>query len=76
MWPLLLFGLVGKGSDYVSGLVVTTLFTDENAFAIFRYGARELPLATALVGGLYTAMVPEVAKNLSQALPLLKQKSF
>ena len=74
-WPLLLFGLVGKGSDYVSGLVVTTLFTDENAFAVFRYGAREFPLAVLMVGALASSMIPEVAANADAGLQRIKDST-
>ncbi|MEO1261116.1 MAG: hypothetical protein AAFZ15_20105 [Bacteroidota bacterium] len=74
-WPLLLFGLVGKGSDYVSGLVVTTLFSDENAFAIFRYGAREFPLAVLMVGALASSMIPEVAANAEKGMQRIKEST-
>ncbi len=72
-WPLLLFAAIGKGSEYVSGLAVSTLFTDEKAFAIFRYGARELPLAVLMVGALGMALIPEIVEN--QALGLERIKS-
>lgn len=71
--PLLLFSAIGKGSEYVSGLAVSTIFTDEKAFAIFRYGAREMPLAVLMVGALATALIPEMAEN--QALGLERVKS-
>ena len=62
-WPLLLFGLIGKGSEYISGIVVTSLFTDERAFAVYRYGAREFPLAVLMVGALAASLIPEVSAN-------------
>ena len=71
-WPLLIFGLIGKGSEYVSGLVVTSLFTDENAFAVFRYGAREFPLAVLMVGALATSLLPEVSADLKNGLQRIK----
>jgi hypothetical protein len=70
--PLLLFAFIGKGSEYVSGLVVTTLFEDEKAFAVFRYGAREFPLAVLMVGALATSLIPEVAGNLEAGLARIK----
>ena len=72
-WPLLLFGLVGKGSEYVSGLVVTSLFTEESAFAIFRFGAREFPLAVLLVGALASSLIPEVSANGELGLQRIKK---
>ncbi len=71
-WPLLLYGLVGKGSEYVSGLVVTSLFTDEAAFAIFRYGAREFPLAVLMVGALASSLLPEVSANARTGMERIK----
>ncbi len=72
-WPLLLFAAIGKGSEYVSGVAVSTLFEDEKVFAIFRYGARELPLAVLMVGALATALIPEMAEN--QMLGLVRIKN-
>ena len=74
-WPLLLYGLIGKGSEYVSGLVVTTLFTDENAFAVFRYGAREFPLAVLMVGALASSMIPEVAADAERGMQRIKEST-
>lgn len=72
-WPLLLFGFVGKGSEYVSGLVVTTLFTDDSAFAVFRYGAREFPLAVLMVGALASSLIPEVSANAVAGMQRIKE---
>jgi len=73
--PLVLLSLIGKGADYASGLVVTTLFDDEKAFAIFRYGAREFPLAVLMVGALGTSLIPETAENLTIGLQRIKASS-
>ncbi|MFQ5447269.1 MAG: lipopolysaccharide biosynthesis protein, partial [Saprospiraceae bacterium] len=70
--PLVLLALIGKGTDYVSGLVVTNLFEDEKSFAIFRYGAREFPLAVLMVGALTTSLIPEAAENLAAGLQRIK----
>jgi O-antigen/teichoic acid export membrane protein len=70
--PLILLALIGKGADYASGLVVTSLFEDEKAFAIFRYGAREFPLAVLMVGALATSLIPETAENLAAGLERIK----
>lgn len=73
--PLLLFAAIGKGSEYISGLAVSHLFTDEKAFAIFRYGARELPLAVLMVGALATALTPEMAENQTLGLERIKSQT-
>ena len=70
--PLLLFAFIGKGSEYVSGLIVTTLFEDDKAFAVFRYGAREFPLAVLMVSALSTSLLPEVSENLATGLQRIK----
>ncbi len=70
--PLVLFALIGKGSEYVSGLMVTSILEDEKAFAIFRYGAREFPLAVLMVGALATSLLPEVSENLEHGLQRIK----
>lgn len=74
--PLLLFAAIGKGSEYVSGLAVSTLFEDENSFAIFRYGARELPLAVLMVGALATTLLPEVVENQALGLQQIKAQTL
>lgn len=73
--PLMLFSAIGKGSEYVSGLAVSSIFTDEKAFAIFRYGAREMPLAVLMVGALATALIPEMAENQTLGLERIKIKT-
>jgi hypothetical protein len=70
--PLVLFALIGKGSEYISGLMVTALIEDEKAFAVFRYGAREFPLAVLMVGALATSLLPEAAENLEKGLQRIK----
>lgn len=74
--PLLLFALIGKGTEYISGLLVSSLFTDEDAFAIFRYGAREFPIAVLLVGALATSLIPEMAKDKKQGLIEIREKTY
>lgn len=70
--PLLLFALVGKGTEYVSGLVVGALFEDDSSFAVFRYGARESPLAVLMMGALATSLTLEMAENTQQGLQRIK----
>jgi O-antigen/teichoic acid export membrane protein len=48
---------------------------DARQFALFRYGARELPLSLALVTGLNTVIVPRVVENLATALPEIRRRS-
>lgn len=71
--PLLLFSFIGKGSEYISGLLVTTLFEDEKAFAVFRYGAREFPLGVLMLGALATSLIAETSENLDAGLARIKE---
>jgi peptidoglycan biosynthesis protein MviN/MurJ (putative lipid II flippase) len=52
--------------------MVTALIEDEKAFAVFRYGAREFPLAVLMVGALATSLLPEAAENLEKGLQRIK----
>lgn len=72
--PLVAATFLSGSAQFVDGFIVTSKF-DENTFAIFRYGARELPLAMLLANALSNAMLPEFAiKNrLKQNLQKLKQ---
>ncbi|HHM20750.1 MAG TPA: hypothetical protein ENJ20_01895, partial [Bacteroidetes bacterium] len=72
-WPLLLLGLIGKGSEFASGLVVSALFADEKAFAVYRFGAREFPLAVLMVGALATALLPEVSADMEKGMERIKE---
>ena len=71
--PLVLATLLSGSAQFVDGFIVTSHF-DEQTFAVFRYGARELPLALLLANALSNAMLPAFAdKNqLSANLQQLK----
>lgn len=58
--PLVLATLLSGSAQFVDGFIVTSNF-DEETFAIFRYGARELPLALLLANALSNAMLPGFA---------------
>ena len=72
--PLIAATFLSGSAQFVDGFIVTSYF-DEETFAIFRYGARELPLAMLLANALSNAMLPEFAnKNqLKQNLQNLKK---
>ena len=76
-WPLVLYAAVGTISLSFDPWLVNFHFDgDPDVFAVFRYGARELPLAMALAAALGTAMVPEVSADLETALLKMRQKSL
>lgn len=74
--PLVLYALLAGLNTYFSSWLVGHFYAgDETRFAIFRYGARELPLALAMSAALGTALVPRVAADLPAALADIKSKS-
>jgi O-antigen/teichoic acid export membrane protein len=72
--PLIAATFLSGSAQFVDGFIVTTWF-DEETFAVFRYGARELPLAMLLANALSNAMLPDFAKKdqLKQNLQKLKE---
>jgi O-antigen/teichoic acid export membrane protein len=73
--PLVLYGLIGGFMQTFNNWLVNFHFHgDERLFALFRYGAREFPLALALADGLNAAMIPEIAKNLELGLEKIKDQ--
>jgi O-antigen/teichoic acid export membrane protein len=72
--PLILATFLSGSAQFVDGFIVTSYF-DEETFAVFRYGARELPLAMLLANALSNAMLPDFAhkENLAQNLRQLKE---
>jgi O-antigen/teichoic acid export membrane protein len=76
-FPLVLYAGVGTLSLSFDPWLVNYHFNgDPDVFAIFRYGARELPLAMALAAAFGTAMLPEVSADMDSGLPDMKRKSL
>ncbi|MBR9920889.1 MAG: hypothetical protein GYB31_08615 [Bacteroidetes bacterium] len=73
--PLILNLLIGNSTEYIDGLIVTSHFPDPGTFAVFRYGARELPLVTLIVSGLITALLPVVAGEENAGLAALRRRT-
>jgi len=60
--PLILSSLLSGSAQYIDGLIVTNRF-DAATFALYRYGAKELPFTLLLANGLSNAMLPEFSKK-------------
>lgn len=73
--PLTLNVLVGNFVILFDVWLVGWYFQDEVTFAIFRYGSREFPLATALATALGTAMIPLLTTDLKAGLAALKSQT-
>ena len=74
--PLILYALLSGFPTIFDSWVVGWFYDDKSTFAIFRYGARELPLAIALANALSMAMIPEIAKKNNNAFASLKSKTL
>ncbi len=74
IFPLSLHMLIGGGMEYVDGFIVTKYFEDTSMFAIFRYGARELPLVTILTAALTATLIPIAVENQAFVLPKIKKE--
>ena len=75
--PLIITTLISGSAQYVDGVIVTTVYRDPSIFAMFRYGAKEFPLAMMLTAGLSSAMLPEFStrNKMKDALETIKNKS-
>lgn len=75
--PLIVYAFIaGFNQSFGSWLVNFHYEGDQEVFAIFRYGARELPLAMAMATAFNAVMLPEVVKNIEQATIQIRQKSL
>jgi len=71
--PLVVTILLGTGMEIIDGLIVKKFF-DEEMFVLYRYGAREFPLNTLLIGSMVTASIPALTANLGTNIINVKQK--
>ncbi len=74
--PLIVSLLLAGSATYIDGFLVSYKF-DEATFAIFRYGARELPFVILLANAFSSAMVPAFSnyEKIPEALKKLKTGS-
>jgi O-antigen/teichoic acid export membrane protein len=75
-FPLIISTLLSGSAQYIDGLIVSLKF-DASSFAVFRYGAKELPLVVMLANGLSNGMLHEFSnpEKISYSLEKLKTKS-
>lgn len=72
--PLMLSIFVSGSAEYIDGIIVKSKF-DNVAFAVFRYGAKELPILLIIANTFSTAMIPAISKNLNEGLAEIKRNS-
>ncbi len=74
--PLMAYSFLnGFVTSFTSWLVNWFHNGDKAIFAIFRYGAREFPLALALATGLSNSLIPKITTNTKEGMAVLKRKS-
>ena len=76
-YPVIIGCLLSGSAQYLDGFLAMVLFEPER-FAIFRYGAKELPFVVMMTTGLSNAMIPEFSakKNLHETLSTIRVKSL
>jgi O-antigen/teichoic acid export membrane protein len=75
-WPLALYALLGAINLSVGPWMVGYFFAGDKAqFAIYRYGARELPLLSALTGAVSSALIPAIAASTTSGIEQLRKES-
>lgn len=71
-FPLMLSVFVSGSAEYIDGLIVKAKFNDM-FFAIYRYGAKELPVLLIVANTFSAAMIPVVSKNLPDGLSEIRK---
>ncbi|NND04872.1 MAG: hypothetical protein HKN87_00710 [Saprospiraceae bacterium] len=71
--PLILYLAIGYLAQIFDSWLVNWHYADIETFAIFRYGARELPGALALAGSFTTAAVVLLSKDLDHGLKRIQR---
>lgn len=75
-WPLGAYALVAGLNQSLGPWLVGYFYNGDTAqFALYRYGARELPLLSALAGALGSAMIPAIALRWEVGLAELRQET-
>ena len=74
--PITGYALLGIVNMSVDSWWIGQLYTGDTAMlAVYRYGAREIPLATALTAAAGAALLPRLSAALHETLPLVRQQS-
>lgn len=74
-FPLVINVLIGSMVLIFDNWLVGYVYQSEEVFALYRYGSRELPLATALVSGLSMAMLPALSAKQPGAMTTLRRQT-
>ncbi len=75
-WPLVGYALIAGINQSLDSWLISFRFPgQEHLFAVYRYGARELPFALAMTQAFTTALIPVIAGDLERGMDQLKNKS-
>jgi len=76
-FPLIISTLLSGSAQYIDGMIVGLKYNSE-AFAVFRYGAKELPLVVMIATGFNNAMLQEFSNKIKirESLQIIKKKSL
>jgi O-antigen/teichoic acid export membrane protein len=72
-FPLIISILLSGSAQYIDGIIVSAKFPPEK-FAIFRFGAKEMPLVVTLAVGLNNAMLTQFNSKFRMKIGLLTLK--
>jgi peptidoglycan biosynthesis protein MviN/MurJ (putative lipid II flippase) len=70
--PLIAYAITAGGALVLDGWIINAWFRDPEVFAVYRYGARELPFTTVLAGATGTVFISRLASGWVSALPDLR----
>lgn len=73
--PLVLHAFNSGVMDYVDGWIVSFFYGDE-MFALYRYGAREMPLNALMVAGLVSGLIHRFSGDAKVEASVLKSESL
>ncbi|MCF8237098.1 MAG: polysaccharide biosynthesis C-terminal domain-containing protein [Saprospiraceae bacterium] len=73
-WPLIGYGIAGGATVVVDGWIINDHYQDARVFAIFKYGARELPFSLALASAVGTAAISVLVTNWATGLSDMKRR--
>jgi O-antigen/teichoic acid export membrane protein len=67
--------LISGAFEYINGFLISTHYSAAD-FAVYRYGARELPLSMLLANAFSAASIPLIAVNINDGLAYVKRRSL
>jgi O-antigen/teichoic acid export membrane protein len=73
--PVIGHMLLSNGMEFIDGLLVNRFFNPEN-FAVFRYGARELPFILILISSVVSTAIPAAVKSFDLSAKSVKKHTL